>query len=425
MVLGFMVFAVVQTVRYGGTQVAAPGVGPGAWVGIAGTLLAAQPILADDPADKDRLRPWLASARKIGWGALVLAALSVGFNLFWRTGHVIPGVSDATFGAQSLAVIVTAAVYGVAALAPVIVGSIWILQSDKASRLATIMLGAAALAAGTMVWITHIGRDIDAYHGIAQNTSTAAVGFEAYLAWAAAAAVFATPALRVVCGRRPTNATVWRQAACKALMLIAVWCIGSASMRMTDLIDAVSLNLEFSPGTSLVLLAADLTTAVAALGLRAKVRRSAPAFVALSWCAGLVALTASRVIIGVVLAPRRAGPSAVTAAENPVYGNMLSQQITSTFDVVLCVLALGILAATMIRTRVGESATLPEPAGERAIQKTKPAAAKRIRHTRSPAQDPSWTLHSSDPVTDPVSKPCCGQRIGLSGSPFPMIPRRR
>jgi hypothetical protein len=35
------------------------------------------------------------------------------------------------------------------------------------------VLVASALAAGLIGWTTEIGRDIDAFHGIAQNTSAA------------------------------------------------------------------------------------------------------------------------------------------------------------------------------------------------------------------------------------------------------------
>ena len=100
----------------------------------------------------------------------------------------------------------TAVVYGAVALVAVLVASRWLLRSGKAARLATVALGASALVAGIIVWILPVGRDIDAFHGIAQNTSTAGVGFEGYLAWAAAAAIFAprTPVRRTapVGGRR-------------------------------------------------------------------------------------------------------------------------------------------------------------------------------------------------------------------------------
>ena len=61
----------------------------------------------------------------------------------------------------------------------------------------------------------------------------------------------------------------------------------------------------------------------------------------------------SRVVVGVVLAPRFQEPPNGGGWANPVYGNNLAQQITSTFDVALCGLALGILAAAIISGRRG------------------------------------------------------------------------
>ncbi|MGA3256104.1 MAG: hypothetical protein ABSD32_18720, partial [Mycobacterium sp.] len=62
----------------------------------------------------------------------------------------------------------------------------------------------------------------------------------------------------------------------------------------------------------------------------------------------VVTLSIARVVVGVVLAPRFQEPPDGGGWNNPVYGNDLAQQITSTFDVVLCGLALGILAAAII-----------------------------------------------------------------------------
>ena len=78
-----------------------------------------------------------------------------------------------------------------------------------------------------------VGRDIDAFHGIAQNTSTAGVGFEGYLAWAAAAAIFAPRTLFGASGHPSTEENAWRASARNGLLLIAVWCLGSVVMRIT------------------------------------------------------------------------------------------------------------------------------------------------------------------------------------------------
>ncbi|MDT5231760.1 MAG: hypothetical protein QOI39_2260, partial [Mycobacterium sp.] len=192
LVAGFVGFDVVQTVRYGGSGNVPGGVGPGAWLGIGGALLSAQPAITGTAADDDRFRKWLRSARIMGYTSIALAALSVSFNLFWRTKAALPSSTGSSgFGNLNVAIIATAVVYGVVALVAVIVAARWILQSSRSSRLATIALGAATLAAGVVVWLLPVGRELDGLHGNAQTTSTAGVGFEGYVAWVAAAVIFA------------------------------------------------------------------------------------------------------------------------------------------------------------------------------------------------------------------------------------------
>jgi hypothetical protein len=235
----------------------------------------------------------------------------------------------------------------------VVVGSRWLLRNTRASRLATVALGVSTLIAGIVVWILPAGRDIDAFHGIAQNTSTAGVGFEGYLAWAAAAAIFAPAALLARRDASATEENAWRAAARNGLLLIIVWCLGSMLMRITDLAVAVSLNYPFSRYDSVVLAAFDLVTALLAVWLRINLGNDAVSARLISSLCGLVAtLSVSRVVVGVALAPRfEEAPNA--PAPNPVYGNNLAQQITSTFDVTLCVLALCILAAAVVTGQLG------------------------------------------------------------------------
>nr|WP_197517847.1 hypothetical protein [Mycobacterium sp. E796] len=347
LVVGFVAFDVFETVRFGGSVNVPGGVGPGAWLGIAGSLLSARPVAADS-TDNPR------SARVIGYASMVGAALSVCFNLFWRLKYALHDASGSSgFGKQNIAVIATALVYGAVALLAVVVGSRWLLRSTRASRLATVALGVSTLVAGILVWILPVGRDIDAFHGIAQNTSTAGVGFEGYLAWAAAAAIFAPAALSARRDASATEENAWRAAARNGLLLIIVWCLGSMVMRITDLAVAVTLNYPFSRYDSMVLAAFDLATAVLAIWLRINVGNDAVSPRLISSLCGLVAtLGISRVVLGVALAPRfEEAPNA--PAPNPVYGNNLAQQITSTFDVVLCVLALCILAAAIITGQLG------------------------------------------------------------------------
>ena len=74
-----------------------------------------------------------------------------------------------------------------------------------------------------------------------------------------------------------------------------------------------------------------------------------------SLCGLVATLSVARVVVGVELAPRFAD-SPNSPALHPVYGNNLAQQITSTFDVTLCGLALGILAAAVV-SRAAERST--------------------------------------------------------------------
>ena len=266
--------------------------------------------------------------------------------------------------------------YDTVALAPIIIGSGWILQRNKGSRIATIVLGASTLAAGVLVWTTHVGREIDAFHGIAQNTSNyAAVGFEGYLAWVIAAAIFAPLTLRAVLTQRPLDVTVWRQTVRKGLFLVALWCAGSFAMRVVDLVDDVSFHLDRSIASNAVLIAVELSTAALALWLRTnRAARSG-----LSWKFGiLLVLVISRVVAGSSLAPRQVGSAALAAQEHPVYGNALAQQITSTFDVVLCFMTFGIaamavaIARTTARTGVSDAFSLVAPSSERLSQESNP-----------------------------------------------------
>jgi hypothetical protein len=354
LVLAFVGFDAVQTVRFGGSVNVPGGVGPGAWLGIAGSLLSAQPRLGGAATDEAKFSGWLKSARIIGYASMVAAALSFAFNLYWRVRYALhSGDGSAAFGKQNIAVIASAVVYGVVALIAVLVASRWLLRSTKASRLATVALGMSTVAAGIIVWSLPVGRDVDAFHGIAQNTSTAGVGFEGYLAWAAAAAIFAPRALFGDRNRSAADENAWRAAARNGLLLIVVWCLGSMVMRITDLVVAVSLNYPYSRYDSLVLAAFDLATAVLAIWLRVNLVNDAVSARLISSLCGLVAtLSIARVVVGVTLAPRfEEMPNA--AAQNPVYGNNLAQQITSTFDVAVCGLALCILAAAIITGHLG------------------------------------------------------------------------
>ncbi len=351
LVAGFIGYDVFESIRSGGTVHVPGGVGPGGWLGVAGAVLAAQPRLTGPSPDEASYHRWLRGARLIGYASMFGASLSAGFNLCWRVRYALQnaGGSEA-FGTRNTAVILTAVVYGVVALTAVLVASRWILRNTPASRFATFALGVSALLAGMLVWLLPAGREIDAFHGIAQNTSTAGVGYEGYLAWTAAAALF-VPLTLFSAPEVRNDREVWRNAIRKGLTLIVVWCVGSALMRITDLLVAVMLNYPTFPYNSLTLAAFDVMAAALALWLRVKLTSGALRSRLITALSGLVVtLTISRVILGVVLAPRFEQTPGTPV--NPVYGNDLAQQISSTFDVTLCGLALFILAAVIIAAQI-------------------------------------------------------------------------
>lgn len=340
--VGFVVFTIVQSVRYGGTGTVPPGLGPGAWSGTAGALLATQPIITGTEDERTGAKV----CRILGIVSLVLAVAAVMFNLYWRVRFVIPQIGNADTGVQNLVVAVAAMLYGLVALAPIVIAARWLISDAPVSRIAAVLLGSSVLVGGAMVWILPVGRDLDAFHGIAQNTSTAGVGFEGYLAWAAAAAIVGTTTVLGALSRETGDE--WRGAARKCLLLIAVWCAGSAVLRIVDLMSTSVLDLPAPPYNSTALMAFDLIVAVLAMWLfiNHNSGSAAPRLVMPLLFGILFVLMVSRVVVGVALVPR---VQPLNASDiNSVYGNTLSQQITGTFDVALCVLALALLAIPFV-----------------------------------------------------------------------------
>ncbi|GLE51585.1 hypothetical protein ATCCBAA256_11680 [Mycobacterium montefiorense] len=401
LVLAFVGFDMFETVRFGGTVTVPGGVGPGAWLGVAGALLSTQSTSNTTAADDDTSDGRQRSAQIIGYVSMLAAVLSFGFTLYWRVKYALG--DSAGFGKQNIAVITTAAVYGLVALIAVLVASRWLLRGTRATRLATIALGASTLVAGVVVWFLPAGRDIDAFHGIAQNTSTAGVGFEGYLAWAAAAAIFVP---RTLFGRARTLSSeegAWRAAARTGLLLIIVWCLGSVAMRITDLAVAVSLDYPYSRYDSVVLAAFDVATAALAIWLRIKLGDGSVSARLITTLCGLVAtLSISRVIVGVVLAPRfLEAPNA--GAPNPVYGNDLAQQITSTFDVALAALSLCILVAAVITGHFTRRRLRRRAARKRAVAENAHAPTTRIPTAAAPPSAGQTTrIHTGESPTTAI-----------------------
>ncbi|WP_286171782.1 hypothetical protein [Mycobacterium sp. BK086] len=349
-VAGFVLFGTVQSVRYSGNGEVPPGVGPAVWTGLAGSLLAAQPVLG---SQVDGFRHWVAAPRLLGIAAMALAVLATLFNVYQRTRWVLPTLGNPVTGEQSATVVGMTIIYAAAALVVVLVATRWLLQDQESSRLSTVILGTAAVMAGLTVWSTGLGRDIDAFHGIAQTTSTTSVGFEGYLAWVGAAAIVApwTLAGRRLSGRR--GGSQWRDVARKCLLLIIVWFASSTALRITDLVVIANLKLPYSTYGTSVLIVLDAGATALAVWLRRRLdsdRRSGVLGVALGGV--LLALAISHVALGVMLAPRM-DYGASQPRYNPVHGNDLAHQITSSFDIVVCLLTLAVLCAIVLISRLG------------------------------------------------------------------------
>lgn len=363
--LGFVGYHLLQTVRDGGTGLLPPGIGPGLIVGVGGALLAAQPPITSITIEDNGFRRWYTAARVLGAVSIALATLSVAFNLYWRLRYLF--VTNGEFGGHDVAVIVTTLLYGAVAMIALVIASRWLLERSAAARLATTALGASAALASTLVWVAGIGRDVDAFHGIAQNTSTAAVGYEGYLFWAAAAAIVAPTTLYAVFLIKPPTVGAYRSAAQKCLTLIAFWAFAAAVCRVVDYLVALSLDLPHAAYDSVAMTVFNLITGLIARWLHRQLGRgeATPSVIA-AFSGVLFVFTVANLAIGVALAPRYAEPS-----PDAVYGNNLAQQITSTFDVVICLVSLtvliamlftGPLAGYLVRRREARAAPAPPPA---------------------------------------------------------------
>ncbi|MCV7068852.1 hypothetical protein H7H51_29730, partial [Mycolicibacterium farcinogenes] len=326
-VVGFVGYHLAQTVSGGGTGAVPPGVGPGMLLGVAGAVLAGQPPITSITIEDNRFRRWYTAARVIGFLSIALATLSVAFNLYWRLRYLF--VTQVEFGGHDIAVIVTTLLYGAEAMIALVIASRWLTERTGAARLATTAIGVSGAVAATLVWLAGIGRDIDAFHGIAQNTSTAAVGYEGYLAWAVAAAIVAPTTLYAVFLIKPPTIGAYRGAAQKCLTLIAFWAFAAATLRVVDYLIALALDLPRALYDTVAMTVFNLVTALVARWLHRQLDKGLTSTtVAAAFSAVLFVFTVANVAIGVALAPRYAG-----AAPDAIYGNNLAQQITSTFDV--------------------------------------------------------------------------------------------
>jgi hypothetical protein len=413
--IGFVAYQLLETWRDGGTGLVPPGIGPGLLLGVGGALLAAQPPITSITLEDNGFRRWYAAARALGALSIALATLSVAFNVYWRLRYLF--VTNVDFGGRDVAVIVTTVLYGAAAMVALVIASRWLLEKSAAARLATTALGASGALAATLVWLLPIGRDIDGFHGIAQNTSTAAVGYEGYLFWAAAAAIVAPTTLYAIFLVKPPTLGAYRSAAQKCLTLIAFWAFAAAALRVVDFVIALSLDLPRALYDSIAMTVFNVITGLIARWLQRQLARGELVLTVIAAFSGLLfVFTVANLAIGVALAPRYAELS-----PDAVYGNNLAQQITSTFDVVVCALSLAVLV-TMLFTgplagylvrrrdaRIAAPASPPSPSASApptVARPSQPAAVPKIVRLR----EDSTTVLAAPPMEE-ISAPTAALRI--------------
>jgi hypothetical protein len=146
--------------------------------------------------------------------------------------------------------------------------------------------------------------------------------------------------------------------------------------RVVDYLIALSLDLPHAAYDSVAMTVFNVITGFIARWLHRQLGRgeATPTVIA-AFSGVLFVFTVANLAIGVALAPRYAEPS-----PDAVYGNNLAQQITSTFDVVICLVSLtvliamlftGPLAGYLVRRREARAAPappapppLPEPTPE-------------------------------------------------------------
>lgn len=339
--IGFVGYQLLETWRGGGTGLTPPGVGPGLLLGVGGALLAGQPPITSITIEDNGFRRWYAAARALGVLSIALATLGVAFNLYWRLRYLF--LSNEAFSGSDFAVIATTLLYGAVAMIALVMASRWLTEKTAAARLATTALGASGTVATTLVWVLPIGRDVDAFHGIAQNTSTAGVGYEGYLFWAAAAAIVAPTTLYAIFLIKPPTLGAYRSAAEKVLTLIAFWAFAAAGLRVFDFLIAWVLELPRALYDSVAMTVFNLITGLIARWVHRQLVKGEVVLPVIAAFSGLLfVFTVANLAIGVALAPRYAEPSPTA-----LFGNNLAQQITSTFDVTICFLSFAVLAAML------------------------------------------------------------------------------
>ena len=340
--IGFVVYQLLETWHNGGTGLVPPGIGPGLLLGIGGAVLASQPPITSITLEDNGFRRWYAFARLLGVLSIALATLAVAYNVYWRLRYLFlvqrglrqPGLRRHRHDAALRRGSDDRVGHRVA-------------LAHREDRRRTVGHQRAGRLRGSWRrrWCGFfpIGRDVDAFHGIAENTSTAAIGYEGYLFWAAAAAIVAPTTLYAIFLIKPPTLGAYRSAAEKCLTLIAFWAFACAALRVIDFLIAWTLDLPNALYDTVAMTVFNVITGVIARWLNRQLVRGEASLPVIAAFSGLLfVFTVANLAIGVALAPRYAEPSPTA-----IYGNNLAQQITSTFDVTICALSFAVLVAML------------------------------------------------------------------------------
>lgn len=219
-VVGLVVYDVIRGMfRFGESSsiFTGNGVGAGAWFGLAGALLAAQPRAAEIRIDPRTAPRWLALVKPlvfVAWGSSVASALLALI-------YILVSVSRYRYydGPQTFESLIVLFVSSAVPIVVVGVAAVGLARRFASWRLTIAALGIALLAAGLLHSISE-GTSVELFH-----TVTASPYYGITFLIAAAAITFIPFGVASV-GDGTHPGYVWLAAARNGMLLIAVWSFG-------------------------------------------------------------------------------------------------------------------------------------------------------------------------------------------------------
>jgi len=268
------------------------GVGAGAWFGLAGALLAAQPRAAEIRIDPRTAPRWLALVKPlvfVAWGSSVASALlALIYILVFASRH---RYYDGPQTFESLFVLFVSSAVPIVVVGVAAVG---LARRFASWRLTVAALGIALLAAGLLLSISE-GESVELFHTV---TASPYYGIT-FLTAAAAIAFIPCGVASVGDGTHPGY--IWLGAARNGMLLIAVWSFGVGFYQIAMAVTQFGIVLW---GDALVLaVLAILVGILAVVGVRALSLRYSSSDprpsreVGLGVCLALLVLMIARLVV--------------------------------------------------------------------------------------------------------------------------------